>query len=145
MMLKINTTRFGEIDIHADNIIRMPQGMIGLPQKRQFVILQHKTNSPFCWYQSTEDPNLAFVITDPLLFLPDYKVDLATIVKDLAWNGNGETSHLMLYVVVNIPQGSPDKMTANLIGPLLINNKTRQAVQAVIPDSPYSHKAPLMP
>jgi len=35
-------------------------------------------------------------------------------------------------------------MTGNLIGPILINNKVRQAIQVIVADSPYSHKFPLL-
>jgi flagellar assembly factor FliW len=66
------------------------------------------------------------------------------IVKQMSWNEEKEENNLELYVVVNIPKGSPDRMTANLIGPILINNKTRQAVQMVIANSPYSYRFPLI-
>jgi flagellar assembly factor FliW len=62
----------------------------------------------------------------------------------MSWEGDGEESTLELYVVVNIPEGIPEKMTANFIGPILFNQKERQAVQMVIPNSPYSHKYPLI-
>jgi hypothetical protein len=35
-------------------------------------------------------------------------------------------------------------MTANLIGTIVVNNRTREAVQMLIADSPYSHKFPLI-
>ena len=49
-----------------------------------------------------------------------------------------------LYVIVNIPKGTPEKMTANLIGPVLINPAAREAVQMIITESPYSHRFPLL-
>jgi len=142
--LKIETTRFGTIDTVEENIINMPFGMLGFPDKKRFLILQHKENSPFFWYQSVDDPTLAFVITSPLLFEPDYEVDVEDTIEEMSWNGDSETKNLELYVVVNIPKGSPQKMTANFIGPILINNKARQAIQMVISNSPYSHKFSLI-
>ena len=142
--MKIETTRFGTITITEDKIITMPLGMLGFPDQKRFVILQHKENSPFFWYQSVDDPSLAFVITNPFNFKPDYKIDLEHALKEMSWNGEGHNSHLELYVVVNIPQGAPQKMTGNLIGPVLINNKVRRAVQLVIADSSYTHKFPLL-
>lgn len=142
--MKIETTRFGSIDIEEEKIIGMPFGMLGFPDKKRFVILQHKENSPFFWYQSVDDPILAFVIMSPFLFKPDYEVDMDDVLKEMSWNEESERNNLQLYVVVNIPKGSPDKMTANLIGPILIDNNTRQAVQLVISNSPYTHKFPLL-
>ena len=132
------------INITGDKIINMPSGMLGFPDHKRFVIIQHQEDSPFFWYQSVDDPALAFVITNPLLFNPDYKVDLEHILKEMSWNGAGATPHLELYIVVNIPKGSPQKMTGNLIGPILINNKAHQAVQFVIADSIYTHNFPLL-
>jgi len=141
--LKIKTTRFGIITIEEEKIITMLFGMLGFPDVKRFVILQHKENSPFFWYQSVDDPMLAFVIMSPFLFKPDYNVDVENVLKEMSWNEEEEQNNLELYVVVNIPKGAPDKMTANLIGPILINNKIHQAVQMVISDSPYTHKFPL--
>jgi len=142
--LKIKTTRFGTISIEEEKIISMPFGMLGFPDVRRFVMLQHKEDSPFFWYQSVDDPMLAFVIMSPFLFKPDYNVDVENGLKEMSWNEKEKQNNLELYVVVNIPKGVPDKMTANLIGPILINNKIHQAVQMVISDSPYTHKFPLV-
>ncbi|MBW2078215.1 MAG: flagellar assembly protein FliW, partial [Deltaproteobacteria bacterium] len=135
---------FGTITIEEEKIITMPFGMLGFPDVKRYVILQHKENSPFFWYQSVDDPTLAFVIMSPFLFKPDYNVDVENVLKEMSWNEEEKQNNLELYVVVNIPKGEPDKMTANFIGPILINNKIHQAVQMVISDSPYTHKFPLV-
>ena len=142
--MKIKTTRFGTINIEEGKVITMPLGMLGFSDKKRFVILQHKENSPFFWYQSVDDPTLAFVITSPFFFKPDYEIDIDDVLSEMSWNEDVEKNNLELYVIVNIPKGSPDKMTANLIGPVLINNKAHQAVQMVLSNSPYTHKFPLV-
>ena len=142
--MKLDTTRFGPITIGEDKIITMPFGMLGFPEEKRYVIVQHREDSPFFWYQSVDDPALAFVITNPFLFKPDYSVGLEDTVEQMSWIEDKDKGTLEVYVVVNIPKGSPDNMTANLIGPILINNRTHQAVQMVITDSPYSHKFSLI-
>ena len=142
--MKIETTRFGTVTLGEEKILDMPFGMLGFPDKKRFVILQNRANSPFFWYQSLDDPSLAFVITSPFLFMPDYEVDIEDILAEMSWDGNRDNNVLELYVVVNIPKGSPEKMTANLIAPLLVNNKSRQAVQMVMSNSPYIHNYPLI-
>jgi len=142
--LKIETTRFGQIRIQTDKIINMPLGVPGFPDQRQFVILEHRQDSPFHWYQSVDEPALAFVITDPFLFKPDYRVDIPKVLTELGWDPDTQLDQLQLYVIVNIPKGRPDQMTANLMGPILVNQLTREAVQVVLTDGKYSHKIPLM-
>ncbi|MBI4795587.1 MAG: flagellar assembly protein FliW, partial [Deltaproteobacteria bacterium] len=50
-----------------------------------------------------------------------------------------------LLVILTIPQGLPQDMTANLMGPLLINLANRRGKQLVLESSPYSHKHPVLP
>ncbi|MCK5350563.1 MAG: flagellar assembly protein FliW, partial [Desulfobacula sp.] len=46
---------------------------------------------------------------------------------------------LLIYVVVNIiGEKENKKITANLMGPLVINSKNNEAVQVVISDPAYS-------
>jgi len=142
--VKCDTTRFGTLDISEDRIIAMPKGFVGFPKKTRFCMIHHKENSPFFWFQSVDDPALAFVITNPWLFKPDYKVDLKVANQIMEWDRQGETVPLECYVVVTIPKGSPEKMTANLIAPVVINTDTCEAVQIVLPDASYSHKYPLV-
>jgi flagellar assembly factor FliW len=141
--VKVNTTRFGTLTLEEEKIIDMPAGMLGFPDKRRFVILTHQDDSPFFWYQSVDDPDLAFVITSPVLFHPEYEIDLSEALKGATWDLEKKES-ILLYVVVNIPRGCPERMTANFIGPILINQEKCQAVQTVIAKSPYSHKVPLI-
>ena len=140
--MKVNTTRFGQLILEEEKIIDMPTGMLGFPDKRRFFILKNREDSPFFWYQCVDDPTLAFVITNPSLFVPNYKVDLSEAFKVMMWDP-AELECVLVYVVVNIPKGCPKKMTGNFIGPILINQKKSQAVQTVISNSPYSHQYPL--
>lgn len=142
--MKIETTRFGVLDIDEGKIIRMPHGMLGFPESRRYVLFPHKEGSPFLWYQSLEEPALAFVLVSPFLMVADYKVDTKDALKRMAREENGDRGNFELYVVVNIPKGAPKKITANLIGPILINNTTREALQMVVADSPYSHRFALL-
>ena len=141
--MKIETSQFGTIQIAEDKIITMPAGMPGFPGRRRFVILEREETLPFYWYQCVDDPDLALVIMDPYLFKPDYSVDLNPALKEMSWEADGRDS-LRLYVVVNASEGVPEKITANLIGPLVINTRKREAVQIVIYDSRYSHRYPIL-
>ena len=143
-VLKIETTKFGTIQIEEEKIITMPAGMLGFQGRKRFIILERKETQPFYWYQCVDDPALAFVIINPYLFKPDYSVDLKPTLKEMSWEADGE-ENLKLYVVVNTStsNGATDKITANLIGPLLINTQRCEAVQMFIHNNLYSHKYPI--
>jgi flagellar assembly factor FliW len=142
--LNIETTRFGTISIEEERIIFMPHGMLGFPERHRFVLLQHKEQSPLYWYQSVADPVLVFVLTNHFLFVPDYRVDVDDYLNKMSWGDGSRGDYLEFYVVVNVPKGNPEKMTANLIGPLLVNNSNLEAMQVVVNDSEYTHNHPLL-
>ncbi len=133
--LKVRTTRFGEVAVEPGKVITMPHGMIGFPNDRRFVLLHHAPNSPFHWLQSLDRADLAFVTVSPLLFDPKYEIAL----------GNSDTSLLQVqdpqdiqvWVVVTIPHGQPENMTANLKAPVVINLKNRLGSQIIMDNPKY--------
>ena len=135
--MKIGTRKFGEIQIDEKKILSMPEGLPGFPGFEKFVMLEDPKTLPFCWFQSVEEPNLALVIMDPKIFKPDYNIGLEKIIRDFGWEEiKGED--VLVYVVVNIiGENENRQITANLMGPLVINSKSNQAVQVVISDSDY--------
>ena len=123
----------------------MPHGMLGFPELKRYVIIQNKKDSPFFWYQSLDDSDLAFVITRPYLFMPDYNPQIREGLANTAWQMDDTDlfKSLEIYVVVNIPRGAPGKMTGNFMGPLVVNPLCRQAIQVVLSEGGYSHKTRL--
>jgi len=49
-------------------------------------------------------------------------------------------SELSVFVIITIPAGNPQDMTANLLGPLVVNPRSRRAKQLVLDDRLYSHR-----
>jgi flagellar assembly factor FliW len=141
-VVKIETTRFGPLDIDETTIIRIPGGLIGFPEHERFILLRHNPESPFYWFQSVDQSDLAFVIVDPHVFKPDYRIPLNQSV--LAMMNAGSDQEISTFVIVTIPRGNPQGMTANLLGPLVINTGSRLAKQLVLDDRQYSHRHPIM-
>ncbi|MCF8067756.1 MAG: flagellar assembly protein FliW [Desulfobacterales bacterium] len=137
--MRIENTQFGTIEVGEDKIIKLTSDILGFPGRRRFILLDRIKTRPFYWFQSVDAPGLAFVILNPYMFKPDYKVDLQPVLREMAWDGD-TTNDLELYVLVNTTDGRPENMTANLIAPLVINLKRQEAVQLIIQNSPYSHQ-----
>ena len=98
------------------------------------------------WLQSVDNGALAFVLVDPLLFKPDYKVEIGPEdAEDLGLKNGGNAAQIM--AIVNIPtrgeDGKPTEITANLLGPIVINVQKRLAKQVVLYDGQYSHRHPI--
>ncbi len=141
--MEIETAQFGTIQIEEEKIIIMPSGMPGFQGKKRFILLERKEMLPFYWYHSVDDPYLGFAIINPYLFKADYSVDIKPTLREMSWEADGE-KNLKLYVVVNAPKGSPDNITANLMGPLLINILRYEAVQMVLDNGLYSCRYPIL-
>ncbi len=137
--MKIETKQFGAIDIDEQRIYTMPDGMPGFPGMKRFVVIEKEETWPFLCYQCVEDAALSFYIMNPYLFKPDYKINMHQALRESGWTGDAEAD-VKLYVIVNTSAGDPEKITANLIGPLVINTHRFEAVQLVMHNSPYSHQ-----
>jgi len=133
--LEINTSRFGIINYEKPDIIWMARGFLGFDELKRFVIVSIQGQEPFKWYQSIENPNVAFLMIDPLFFKSDYVVEVNP--KDITILGASTPEDITLFVLVTIPKGRPDKMSANLQGPLAINMKNNLGAQLVLSDSSH--------
>src|SRR3989338_665918 len=133
--MQINTLRFGTIEIDKSEIIIVPEGIIGFPDIKRYVILDMGKDIPFKLFQAVDEPTVGFVIIDPILFKPDYKVKIRK--EDLYSLSAENLNEIVTAVIVTIPE-DPYKMTANLRGPLLINLKSRLARQLVLADDTHN-------
>ncbi len=139
----IDTVRFGEVEVEENRVIHFVEPILGFEKSLRYVILDHAEDSPFKWLQSADEPELAFVVTNPKFFGVDYEFELS---DELAGRLTLEAAEDALVVtIVNIPQEDPGKMTTNLLGPVVINQKLRKAMQIVLTETGYSTKARLIP
>lgn len=137
-MMVANTTRFGEIQYEAEDIIEIVGGMVGIPGMTRFVLAQHKEGSPFRWMQSLDEPSLAFLVVNP----GDITADYAPTIGDKDAESLSLTANdpLLVYLVVTIPPGNPEGMTVNLAGPIIINPANNMGRQVIVEDSFYGTK-----
>ena len=142
-MKKINTARFGELEIQEDRIFHFADGLPAFEDEREFVILPFDDDSPYSFLQSVATPELAFLMTVPFVFFPDYEFVLEDdVMAALAIKGSED---MQIYTLVTIPGGNIKEMTANLMAPVVINKKTREAKQVVLDKSQYTTKHRLFP
>ena len=141
-MIKINTNRFGEMEFSEEAVVRVLGGLIGLGGLENYVIIRYQDDSPFYWLQSVDDPDLALVMVNPLAFMPGYAPPITqAVAEELEAGGAAELS---LFVIVTIPPGNPRGLTANLLGPVVVNPGRRLARQMVLDDRLYSHRHPVL-
>lgn len=137
--MMIETSRFGGIEVDDQRFLNFPRGLLGFPEDREYALIQTGENSAFYWMQAVHRPELAFVVCDPRMFIPDYRIAIKN--EDLTSIGLTDTHGSQVFVVVNKVDGV---LTANLQGPLVINVATRVGKQLVLSDKKYTTRHPLM-
>ena len=142
-VLTVATRNFGSLQVRPDQIIWLKPGLLGFARYQRYVLIEHSRESPFLWLQSLDKTDLAFVVLDPRKLVPDYQPgNLAQVMQEL---GVTQAEDLKVLVILTIPPEKPQEMTANLMGPVVINLKTRQGKQLVVEDPRYSHKHRVLP
>jgi flagellar assembly factor FliW len=139
----VKTRNFGSIEVRSDQIIYLEPGLLGFTQYHRYVLIEHQQEAPFLWLQCLDNSDLAFVVIDPRCLLSDYQPGpLALVMRDMKVE---RSEDLKILVILTIPPGKPQEMTANLMGPVVVNLKTRQGRQLVVEDAHYSHKHRVLP
>ncbi|MES0490358.1 MAG: flagellar assembly protein FliW [Leptospirales bacterium] len=141
--MKIETKAYGDIEITEDDVIRFPNGIPAFEDYTRFIVLSDEEQSPFHWLQSIDDPNLAFLIMDPGILMPEYQPEvLAHEVKTLFGDTNYE--NLNLWCILTIPKSHPENMTINLQGPVLISLEKKLGGQFISNDDSHQVRTPVL-
>lgn len=138
--MRIQTSRFGLIELSATDIIRFPEGLLGFSDLRHFVLLDDPNDEIFAWLQSCEEPGVAFPVLEPELFTDNYQVQPAK--NDLISLELVSSQKMKCFAIITIPS-DPTLMTANLKAPVVINIEKRIARQCVLQDNQLAIKEPI--
>jgi flagellar assembly factor FliW len=125
----IQTDRFGELSIDADQILAIPGGIPGFPTMHRAVLLPVDPDNLFFWIQAADDPALAFLAVVPWTFFPDYEPEIPTQDQDELGLNDAHDALVLCLVTVH---RDPDRLTANLLGPVIVNTATSTARQVVL-------------
>ncbi len=120
--------------------VRIPAGLMGFEQMKDYLLIAKPGEAPFRWLQVKGNTSLAFVVIEPFFFLPDYRPDIPQ--ADVDYLGLSSPDDAAVYVIVTV--SGPSRATANLKGPIVINRNTGLAKQVVIANAAqYSVLHPL--
>ena len=139
--MRIQTTRFGPVEVPEASCYSFPDGVLGFPGVTRFALFDNPGGGPLKWLQAVEDPALAFVCCDPALFLPGYRAEVRREeLSDISLERPDDGYVLCILVIGK----NPAETTANLLGPLILNVPMRLGKQLVLSDSSYSARHPIL-
>ena len=131
--MKLETSRFGMLDVDPESIITLTQPILGFQEFRRYILLPGPSEH-LTWLQSTDSPDLAFILMDPRAVVPDYVVELRQ--QELSELAVASVDDLAIYTLIVVPQ-DPSKVRTNLRAPVLINARHRLGKQTILDRSNY--------
>jgi len=139
--VKFQNNRFGELTIALSDCLEFSNGIPGFERCKGFGLIEVEDESPFLRLLSLDEPQLGFVLLNPLLIWPDYDPNVGR--EELGRLGIKKIEQLAIYCIVTMSE-DPNKVTANLQGPIYLNSETKQAKQMILVDDRYGTKHPLI-
>jgi len=133
----IKSTRLGEFEICARDLVCFPEGFSGLPEWQEGVLVPVNDVAHFFWLQFTHDSEAAFLLLEVEGVISDFDLRLAreaATVEDDA----------KVYAIVRVPHGDLKQATVNLLAPVIIRGTPRrEGFQVILHDSGYPLRHPL--
>ncbi|MDR1581116.1 MAG: flagellar assembly protein FliW [Synergistaceae bacterium] len=140
-MIKLTSTRFGELEIDDGDVIQFPLGIPGFEDKRRWILIGDEDNA-IMWMHSTDDEALALPVATPDAVKSDYNAQIPR--ESLEPIGNVREGDVAILIVVTIPPDRPWDMTANLKAPIVVNKAGRLAMQTIALNDDYDFRYPVL-
>jgi flagellar assembly factor FliW len=146
-MAQVETKYFGTLSYCEESVFDFPYGLPAFEDQKQFVLIDVPKHAPLVFLQSLARPGLCFLAFPVLVVDRDYR--LAVSREELVALGlDAERQpelgrEVIVLALISLHDGF--SATANLMAPIVMNLKTRSALQAIRQDSVYSHQHPVEP
>ncbi len=133
--MHIETTRFGSLDLDETKIIHFPQGLIGFPEEKSFVMINHRGLDTLAWLQSTRSPAIALPVVSVQAFAPHYPdVSLEDAARRAGLDGSADD--MCALVVLCATPRAP--VPVNLVAPIIVNAVSWTGVQTILEGTKFT-------
>jgi len=145
-MPRIPTKFFGEVDYAPDSVFLFPAGLPGFEDEREFLFLKVPENDPILFLQSISLRTLCFVLVPILTLAPDFALTLTPEERQAVGLSADREPVIGQDVLCAslVCAGGGKSLSANLMAPIVVNLRNRLGIQAIHPESGYSHQHPIV-
>ena len=143
--MQVDSTRFGTFEVDDARTIDFEDGLLGFPNSLRYVVVE-VSDSPYFWLQSVDEPEIAFLATSPFPFFPHYDLELGDAEQAALAIEDPSQAEVITLLTVHRTDDDQDEVvgiTANLLGPIVVNVESRQARQIVLETDAYTTREPL--
>ncbi|MBI5688811.1 MAG: flagellar assembly protein FliW [Verrucomicrobia bacterium] len=133
-----------DFDTPPSNEILLPHGIIGFGTYKRAELLYMPDHLPFLWMKlHRPQDHLHFIVIEPGGIIPGYQPELFD--EDAEALDLRSAAEAMVLNIVTLRRQDPVEATVNLIGPIVVNRRTRLGRQLVVSNySKYSAHYPLV-
>lgn len=124
------------------DILHFENGLPGFEELHKYVLSSNPDHEPFQWLHSIEDPNIRFVVINPMLVNKDYNPKLSSIHLESLGPFSPET--LLFFCIVTLDRQNLANSTANMAGPLVVNVSTQKGKQIILDDQRYGIRSSIL-
>jgi len=114
----------------------------GFPDDRRFVLVRLDDAGVLYALTSVDSKGLRFLVVPPTQFFPDYEAEVDD--DTLAALGVVDQADLLVLLVVTAGEAGAEDATANLMAPIVLDQRSRRAVQLILSHSGLPVRQPLM-
>ena len=119
------------LDTIAANAFSLPQGLIGFADYSRAELLYLPDHLPFLWLKlSGPVGSVNFVVIEPGGIIPGYELEIFD--NDAEALDITDPAETMILNIVTVQRQNPLHATVNLVGPIIVNRRTRIGRQVVI-------------
>ncbi len=133
----VQSLRLGDIEVSEDKLITMERPVLGFEKYKKYCLIEIEELKPFLWFQSIDEPAISFLVVNPRMFMTNYKIEINS--KEIAELKIDDINAVETYVVVTLAE-TPEEITANMQGPILINTENNRGKQLVLVNTDFDVK-----
>ncbi|MBL8993562.1 MAG: flagellar assembly protein FliW [Spirochaetia bacterium] len=135
--MEVIVSHLGRIEYDPAEVIEFAEGLYGFEHLHRFIYVEAQGDSLFGFLQSLDDAQVAFVVAIPGKFIPGYS--LSIFKKDYDFLDVRSREELLDLAIVTVPENI-EETSANLLGPVLINVRTKKGRQVISQSTEYGTK-----
>ena len=136
--MRVNTNRFGAIEVEKEDVIEFPEGMVGLSRLRQFVLFRDPSSPDLFWLQSIDQAEFAWAMVHSTKLASQFELDWQEV--DVSGLELGSPEEAEIFVLLNRVNG---EVTCNLKGPVIVNSSRMVGKQVVLRSPRFDVRHPL--
>lgn len=129
-----------DLDLDLQKVLEFRDGIPGFPASHRFMLSDLSEDGSFQLLTSLDEEVVSMVVSVPWQFFPEYKPEIDSVQeRELGLSASEEA---IVFCPVTL-DGDAETIYFNLLGPFIVNSRTRQGRQVVLADNAIPFRAPL--